>query len=203
MALVLTWPVGRASDATGRYRPPFAPVAVYWLTSALSGALTALALVSAVAFLRRTSAAAAVTVAVLASGVAVVATGCEWRGSVRPLPDRRRQVPRRWLMWKHKTLTAAAFGLMIGSGVLTHLKHAAAYVLAAIIVMAPAVYLGVLIGAVYGASRGATLVAIWVSDRVLGRRLQFKPFAAGESPMLNRLLATIAFASFIVALLIS
>lgn len=46
-----------------------------------------------------------------------------------PLPERRTQVPRHWLLWRRRSLAAAGFGLIIGSGVPTHLKHPSAYAL--------------------------------------------------------------------------
>lgn len=69
---------------------------------------------------------------------------------VRRLADGLSQGRRR-----SRTRTAVAFGLMIGCGVLMHLKHATAYALVAIVLVSGSIAAGVAIGALYGISRAA------------------------------------------------
>lgn len=104
---------------------------------------------------------------VLACGLltAALAIGLELRGRVRPLPERRRQVPRGWLIWRRRWLTAAAFGFMLGAGVFTHLRHATMYALGAMVFLAPSIQAAVVVGAAYGANRGATVMYAWLVRR--------------------------------------
>jgi hypothetical protein len=187
MGFVLTWPVGRATDSRpGGAPPPLVPVAAYASASVLGGAATGFALAQ---------------LAVAALVTAAAAVTLQWTGRLRPLPERRAQVPRRWLLWRRRTLAAAAFGLVIGSGALTYLRHASAYVLAALIVLAQSVEAGTVVGAVYGLCRGLTLVANWVGDRFVGTRPKW-PSSGVSSRGLNRALATAAMASSVVALVL-
>jgi hypothetical protein len=169
MAIVLTWPVGRDGEgASGSTPPPVSPVAVYVLATTLGGAATGVVIGAIGAGL------ASVTslhlVAAWALAVAAVAVALQSRGCVAPLPERRAQVPRRWVFWRSRELSAAAFGLMIGSGALTRVQHAAAYVLAAAVLLAPSIALAAAAGALYGLGRGATLGATWIGDRFVGGR---------------------------------
>lgn len=198
MAAVLTWPVGRADDSENR-PPPFAPVAAYVLASVAGGAAVGFAIAQAAVAIGGISGFADAALTLLAGAAVLAAAVLQWKGRLRPLPERRAQVPRHWLLWPRRTLAAAAFGLMIGSGVLTHLKHAAAYALAALIVVAPSVEAGTLVGAAYGLSRGMVLATTWLGDRFVGRRPGW-PGAGESSRALNRALASAGLASFAVAL---
>jgi hypothetical protein len=201
MGLVLSWPVGRGTCQAGvAPRPaPLGPVAAYVLACGLGGAFTGFVIAQLGAMTRGALAGSRTALLAAAALTGLVAVACEWRGQVRPLPERRKQVPRRWLQWHRPALTAAAFGLMIGSGVLTHLKHAAAYALAAIILVGPTVGVGALIGAIYGSSRGMTVMLTWVGDRFLGGRPPW-PKPGSTSTALNRLLAVTALISAATAL---
>jgi hypothetical protein len=167
MELTLTWPVGHEDSGGDRRIAPFLPVAAYALASTVGGATAGLLLGEVGAI----GSAAGISALVRGSGVAVVAVAvvCQIRGRLGPLPERRSQVPRRWLLWRRPAVTAAAFGLVIGAGALTRLKHASAYALAAVVVLAPSIPLAVAIGAIYGLSRGMTLVVAWLRDRSSGR----------------------------------
>jgi hypothetical protein len=193
MGLVLTWPVGRAADGDGSTQPaPAGPVLAYLAGTTLGGTLTGLVVGAVVALL-----------APLPDEVRLVAAGAlllaavvaELRGTVAPLPERRGQVPRTWLAWPSRTL---AFGIMIGAGVATFLKHAVAYALLAIALVAPSPWAAVLVGTGYGFARGATLAATWLGDRYLGRRPPEAPVEERHLP-LNVVLAVIASVSFAVA----
>jgi hypothetical protein len=109
-----------------------------------------------------------------AAALLVVAAAVqELRGQVAPLPQNVAQVPRRWLLWRRRWATAGAFGLVIGTGTLTTLVHAAAWALAAVVFATGSWTVGLLAGLVYGASRGSTLLATWVGDVAVRRRIDW------------------------------
>lgn len=108
-----------------------------------------------------------VLTAVMATVVALVACVLQWQGRMRPLVERKAQVPRRWLLWRNQTMTAAAFGFVLGAGVFTYLHHAAAYVLGAALLLAPSETAGAALGAVYGSAWGFVLLfqSVWSHRR--------------------------------------
>jgi hypothetical protein len=193
MELTLTWPVGRDEDGRGgrRLAPPL-PVVAYALATTVGGALAGLLLGE----LGAVASASGISPVVRGIAVAVVAVAlvCQLRGRVRPLPERSSQVPRRWLLWRRPALTAAAFGLIIGSGALTRLKHASAYALAAVVVIAPSVPLAVVVGAIYGLSRGMALSFAWLRDRGFGQAMGAREATLGS--VVNIILALAAATSF-------
>jgi hypothetical protein len=85
------------------------------------------------------------------------------RGQMGRLPERHEQVPRRWLTWKRRWLTAAAYGAILGAGFVTHLRYPSMYVLALAALVAPSSTLAAIGGALYGASRGSTVLYAWWS----------------------------------------
>ncbi|MFL5780001.1 MAG: hypothetical protein ACJ760_01685 [Thermoleophilaceae bacterium] len=97
--------------------------------------------------------------------VMAVAAVSETRGTMHPFAQPRRQVPRRWLLWRHRALTGAAFGAMIGSGVLTYTEHAVAYALGVALLLSPSLATAVVLGAFYGLARSAPAVITWSCDR--------------------------------------
>lgn len=201
MGLVLTWPVGRAADSPRADKPPAGPVLAYVVASTTGGAIAGFLISQAVGAASSVSSVASAGVASAAVVMAVVAAGLEWNGRLHPLPERAAQVPRDWLRWHRRSLTAAAFGLMIGSGALTRIKHATVYALAALVVLAPSVGAGALVGALYGLSRSLTLAVTWFGDRVIGTRPRW--FAVGTSSRrLNRALAVTALLSLGTALIL-
>jgi hypothetical protein len=145
-------------------------VLVYAAAATVGGACTGAA-IAAPAHAVRSSGGLASTVVVV-SAVALLGTAAvlQFRGRMGPLPERRRQVPTRWLQWRSRSATAAGFGLMIGSGVLTFVDYPAAYSLAAVLAISPSTSVGAGIGAFYGATRGAVLLCTWIGDRLVGRR---------------------------------
>ena len=172
MTDVLTWPVGRADEVErrdiGGTRPaPGLPVAAYLVGSLAGGATTGLLL--GLVGLGAQSLSGPIVVGT-AGAVGIFAMALELRLRVRPLPERARQVPRRWLDWQSRELTALAFGAMIGAGFLTRLEHASAYVLAALAVLAPTPLTALAIGACYGLIRGMTLATTWLADRLMATR---------------------------------
>lgn len=120
------------------------------------------------------------------------------RGRMGGLPQRRRQVPRRWLTWNHRPLTAAAFGLMIGSGAFTYLGYSMMYTLALAAIVAPSSAAAAVIGVTYGTARGATVFATWLlrwfgSTRLpgLGQRHNALLAGAGALVVLALLVTTL------------
>jgi hypothetical protein len=201
MRAVLTWPVGRAENANPRSRPAAAgPVVAYAIRATLGGGLVGELIAWEGDSLLGLGTAAELGVVLITVALVVTAAALEWNGRISPLPERRAQVPRHWLLWGSRTSTAGAFGLMIGAGVFTHLKHAVVYAVAALILLAPSVWLGVLLGAIYGFTRGGILVATWGADRFVGRR---PPWWALAEPTAgrDRVLAVAALLSFSVTVL--
>jgi hypothetical protein len=160
---VFARPVGR----TGRTlyesdsRPPATPVFAYAVASTVGGAAIGGSLTTA----GRLASSLVPTAALWGATIVVLclAIRAEFAGTVRPFPQRARQVPRRWLTWQRTWATAAAFGLMLGAGAFTLLHHATTYVLAALILVAPTVATGVALGAAYGGVRGLMLIVSWSS----------------------------------------
>jgi hypothetical protein len=140
---VLTWPVGR--NEISKRKAPLAPLAAYAAASSLAAAAIGLAvgLLGVPARANPTLATALVVAGLLVMAVAAVS---ETRGTMHPFAQPRRQVPRRWLLWRHRTLTGAAFGAMIGSGVLTYTEHAVAYALGVALLLSPSVSTAVVLG---------------------------------------------------------
>jgi hypothetical protein len=171
MALVLTWPVGRDVKITGENRglPPIAPPIAYVVAATLGGTITGAAVGALGVSLRSGLGNFSGALTGGAVTIALVAIVLQWQGKLAPLPERRAQVPRHWLLWRRPALTAAAFGLMIGAGVLTHLRYASAYVLGALLLIAPSVAVASALGGLYGASRGLKLLETWLGDRYLQR----------------------------------
>jgi hypothetical protein len=93
--------------------------------------------------------------------LALVVIDRQRRGVVSPLPERRRQVPRRWLLWKWRWLTAVGYGFVLGNALFTHLRYAAVYSLALLIVLAPTIAAALVAGGLYGVARGGTLLWTW------------------------------------------
>lgn len=168
---VFTWPVGRAAQQSATSKPPAGPPLAYLLGASIGGLATgvALSLVGSVTGLHETPAAPWILL-----GAGAVAAGLEYAGHMRILPERRRQVPRRWLRWRSRSTTAGAFGLMIGAGVFTRLEHAVAYGVAAIAMIALPLEAAAVVGAVYGGARGSSLAVTWLTDIYWGRRLDWE-----------------------------
>jgi hypothetical protein len=149
-------------------------VGVYVLFAVGGGALTGTVIAALGVLAHVIGGGIEAVVLVAAFCVAGLAILLEARHRVSPLPERKRQVPRGWVNWRHRTATAAAFGFMIGAGSLTFLEHATAYVLAVLILTGPGVGVGAAIGAFYGAARALPLVLTWISDVRAARRLQWE-----------------------------
>jgi hypothetical protein len=115
---------------------------------------------------------------VLAVVLLVFSFPLQWIGRAAELPQRRKQVPREWLLWPSKSATAFGFGLLIGAGWLTPLRFAAAYVLAAMLLLAPTITAAIVVGLSYGAARGLVLLATWISDRTTGTRPPWDAWAS-------------------------
>jgi hypothetical protein len=159
----ITCPVGHAGKGEGR--PDIGDlgvIACYVAASTLGGVTVAIVLNrlgNALRWLDPSSNDIGLVVVAAATMVPVLVL--QLTGRIDPLPQRHQQVPRRWLGWRRRSLTAAAFGLMLGAGALTHLRYAVMYVLAIATLAAPSPWMAACVGAVYGASRGAMLFYTW------------------------------------------
>lgn len=200
MEAVLTWPVGRDND----YKPSPAPVVAYTVSTTFAAMVVAIVAAAVGELVRGIGTSVSGIWLIALTTLAVFAVGLQWHGRLHPLLERRKQVPRWWLLWRHRPLTAIGFGLMIGSGFLTHVKHATAYVLLATLLAAPSIATSALIGATYGFCRGATLIGTWLRDRRSTERPAW-PVSAPASRSLNRALAVTGAASFasVLALLVT
>lgn len=199
---VFTWPVGHAAHRGSRSGvPPVRPIVVY-VTASVLGGIAMGSLLGAVGLGLRAAGSPRSHLLIALSPVVLLAAVCQARGTVSPLPERRAQVPTRWLLWHRSSVTAMAFGAMIGAGVFTRLRHASAWTVAVLVVAAPSLLAAVGLGAIYGAARGLPLAITWAQDRaqrqrfdwfeLAGPRATISPFLAIFSP----LCFTIAAASF-------
>jgi hypothetical protein len=139
------------------------PVLIYGSAAAAGGATTALGLwilgSLVQAFIRSPGRSGILVVAWLLILAGVVQ---EARGVISPLPQRKAQVPTRWLGWRRRSATAAAFGFALGAGVYSYLHHAAAYALGGIILLAPSPATACLVGAAYGLGWSTSLIRSWL-----------------------------------------
>ena len=180
MPEVFTWPVGRAVDVKdpllSRQPAPRLPIAAFVLTSTVAGTATALLLATGgkLAHVRDAPMAANW----VAGSLAVLAIWLELRQRVAPLPQPQRQVPRAWTLWPSRTATGAAFGAMIGAGVLTFLQHATIYILGLALLAAPSMAAAAFCGAVYGFTRAAPVPLSWVANVWFGRRIPWHRLTA-------------------------
>lgn len=146
--------------------PRAVPVIAYLAASTVGGIVAALGLnVVGLTLANLAPPGSRIALAAAAGAIGVIALGCEAVGRIAPLPERQKQVPKRWLFWRSRATLAVAYGLMVGAGGLTFLRHAALYVVAVLVLIAPTLATGVAIGATYGATRGATVLVTWIADR--------------------------------------
>lgn len=158
-------PVGPAAAASGSRtaRRPWASLIAYSIAAALGGASGGLLFGElgrglAVHGLER------MRVVWLASGLVVaLAVARELVGRLTPFPERRAQVPKRWLNWPHPTWWASAYGFVLGMGVLTYIHHAVGYVLLVLLLLAPNVTTAAMIGLVYGLAWASVAIVASVS----------------------------------------
>jgi len=169
----ITCPVGRMDEmADSRSAARLGPIVVYVLACAISGTLVGGALGIFGEALRGIDPSEQDTLlsSVVVGAMLSVAV-FQLLGRSNVLPQRRRQVPRRWLGWPSRSLTAAAYGMLIGGGAFTYLGYATMYTLA-LAALASAPMIAALVGAVYGTARGATLLLSWAL-----RSFGVQPFA--------------------------
>jgi hypothetical protein len=142
--------------------PHLRNVAALVVGGAVGGAMTSLGVAEAglaVRALDPNSDSAIVMGVILSLSVFVI--GLQLSGRIRPLPERKRQVPRRWIDWKRRWLTAYAYGFVLGTGALTYLRQASMYALGLMLFIAPNVTVAAYVGAIYGANRGGTILYTW------------------------------------------
>jgi hypothetical protein len=201
---VFTWPVGRDEHFDGGARgsaAPVSPVLAYAVATTVAGGSVGLLLgLVGAASLRLGGVDAHNVLIVLVVVSSLIAVLSELGGSATLLPSRQAQVPRRWLAWRSREATAIGFGLLIGSGALTPIRFASAYVLAGVVVLAPSPILAIAIGGAYGGARGSALLVTWLADRTLHRRIAWDALAA--DPRLNTAVALMAVACLTLVLVL-
>lgn len=115
----------------------------------------------------------------------------ETRGRVRPLPQWNRQVPRRWLAWKWRSIALLAYGVVLGMAVFTKLHHATMYTLLALIILVPSAWTAVGYGILFGVGKGVSVFksdvrADWMPDiRDFGVPMTVLLVSVGAAAMLT------------------
>lgn len=128
---------------------------------------------------------------VLLLGAASYAAIMQVQGRTGVLPQRHCQVPRGWLLWRHRSHVAIAYGAMIGTGVLTKTRHATFYVLLGFYLLAPSPACAALLGGLYGLIRGGMVLVNWFYQSSKAGDLVGSAMTI-ELPAANRILTGIA-----------
>lgn len=200
MTDVLTWPVGRAGrfdSSLAPRRPALGPVLAYALAASFGGALTGLTLAASGALVRGATGLDERALLFVVSPLVLLAAGLQVAGRVAPLPERKKQVPRKWVRWRSNVLMASAFGLVIGSGAATFLGHAASWVLALLVLAAAPSPVGLACGALYGAVRAAPVALTWIGDRAGRDRPRWEALSGRRGSRLSLALAVMSVAAFL------
>jgi hypothetical protein len=177
-------PLGERSRGARWHRTTTA----YVLASALSGALLGwlLATIGHAVRLARLEPAGWLILAVCC----VVGVGLERKLFDLRLPTTRRQVDQAWMQLLRGWVYGAGFGAQLGLGVTTIVYSSAIYVLLAFELLAAGPALGALVGFVFGALRGATiLLGAHVHDTASLMRLHAR-LEASRRPTIGALQAT-------------
>jgi hypothetical protein len=151
MNRVFAWPVGQGSSVT---MAPQRFSLAYAAGAAIGGCLigSCLGLVSAGVGPLSTE---PQSILLLLASTSVL---FEVSGRMGFFPERRAQVPRSWIL-KPGIWTAFRYGLMIGSGALTYLHHAAAYAVVLVLVAVGSPMTLLFAGLTFGTVRGLVPVA--------------------------------------------
>lgn len=167
MNLVFITRSGERAHNWRRQQFDLAPIAAHILAAAGGGAVIAYGLATLGTALRRLDPSPhhVVYLTVFAS-VSLPLIVLQGRGKMGLLPERREQVPRRWLGWKRRWWTAAAYGAVLGAGFFTHVRYASMYMLALAALVAPSPKTAAILGMIYGTSRGATVLYAWWTRRL-------------------------------------
>lgn len=105
----------------------------------------------------RLHASSAATWAVVLIG-ALVAVASDTAVFGRSLPDHPRQVDERWLGRYRRWIYAGGYGVQIGAGFATYIMTAAVYLVAALAVLTGSPAQALVVGVVFGAVRGLTIL---------------------------------------------
>jgi hypothetical protein len=159
MNRVFAWPVGQ-----GQFSLPARYSAVYAIGSITGGAALGAGLAGMTLV---TNMLPSPAVRVFVSLLAFAAVSLELTGRMGFLPQRSKQVPREWLV-RAPSWYSFAFGLSLGSAVITHLYHAVAYGILAALLASGHPALGLWVGIAFGIARGIV-------------PLLFRVFATSES----------------------
>lgn len=201
---VFTWPVGRARQLHGVASVPSAPllpVLTYLVATTTGGTAVAVALGLTSWAVEDGLGLPERALPVAGAPLVLVAAVSQLLGRVDPLPERRRQVPTRWLQWRHRWATAIGFGVVIGSGAFTYLRHAAAWVFAIVLLAAPSIVAAAVCGAVYGCARGAPLLVTWVIDQGTTPRPRWERLGGTRAPV-TLALAPLAISTYAAVLVV-
>src|SRR5918992_2481483 len=95
----------------------------------------------------------------LAAGVAVVYAGRELLGLPVPLPDRKEQVPEWWRTFFGPSTAAFLYGLGLGPGFLTYLRHGTLVAVAAVAMASGSPGIAALVVLPFGLARAVTVLA--------------------------------------------
>jgi hypothetical protein len=140
-------------------------VAVYVAASTCGGAITGAILAGLGTLVSAARPDSVTALRVVVGAVVAAAVFAEFCSGIPRALERRWRVPERWLHWSSKERMAAAYGVLLGLGVLTQLRRPTAFAAAAVLLLAPTPAVGAAVGAAYGLTRGLTLGAAWLRDR--------------------------------------
>jgi hypothetical protein len=137
-----------------RYRT----TASWFVAGGLAGGATLGLLMAALALGVHVAAPSAPVLAASAGAVALLAAASDTRLGGFRLPFHSRQVNERWLDQFRPWVYGAGFGWQIGAGLITYIKTAAIYLMIALAALTGSPGTAVAIGALFGLTRGLTVL---------------------------------------------
>ncbi len=133
-----------------RYRA----TALWFVAGALVGGITLGLVLALLAVGAGAAGLTSATLALLACLAAATAAASDARLGGFALPVHHRQVNERWLDQFRPWVYGAGFGWQIGAGVVTYIKTAGVYLLAALAVLSGSWWVAIVLGALFGLVRG-------------------------------------------------
>jgi hypothetical protein len=171
-------PLGESGRGV-RYRV----TAAWFIAGAVLGGLCLGGVAAALAIAVRVWSPAPTAVLALGGGLAAVATAADlgWLGFRLPLF--RRQVNERWLDHYRAWVYGAGFGWQIGAGVTTYVMTAAVILLVPLAALTGSPWWAAAAGALFGAIRGAAVLATRRVDSMSDLRALHQRFERGREPV--------------------